>query len=100
MKFGGRMTWSKSGSPSPSENIAGAAGIAGLSGGAAGFGVSTVGGAKTASPTASECAQMRPHRRDSMHVQVFSMSVFDAMRSPERNSVSAPRTRPISSGGS
>ena len=95
-KFGGRMTWSKSDSPSDNENIENATG-----GGATGFGGSTIfGGAKTASPTASECAQMRPHRRDSVQVQVFSMSVFDVIRRPERNSTSAPRTRPTSSGGS
>ena len=95
-KFGGRMTCSEQGSPSVSENI--------TNSGSRGFSITgaatTFGGASTASPTAMECAQMRPQRRDSMQVQVFSISVFDLIRRPERNSVSAPRTRPTNSGGS
>ena len=54
----------------------------------------------TATPTASECAQISPRLRLVGQVQVFSMSVRERTCSPARNSPSAPRTRPASSGGS
>ena len=50
-------------------------------------------------PTATECAQIFPHSRDSRQVQTFSMSMGPLMTSPARKEVSPVATTPRRSGG-
>jgi len=57
-------------------------------------------GMMSARPSASECAQIIPSRRDTRQVQRFSTFDAERMRSPDFSSLSPSRTHPCKSGGS
>jgi hypothetical protein len=50
-------------------------------------------------PTATECAQIVPHSRDSRQEQMFSTSMGPLMTNPARKDTSPAWTTPLSNGG-